>query len=191
VEEGIVTNAKKPFYKGISVASFIAGDKALYDYCTENPSCQVFPGSYTNDPRFIAKHPNMVAMNTSIMMDLTGHSTCEGVGHRMISGVGGQLDFLIGAAWSEGGRGINMLSSTQKGKEGQLISSIVAELPPGTPVSIPRTYTNYVITEYGIAKLKYKSRRERALELISIAHPDLRGELKASMNKNFYPKSSQ
>ncbi|MEN6389887.1 MAG: acetyl-CoA hydrolase/transferase C-terminal domain-containing protein [Syntrophomonas sp.] len=190
VEAGIVTNAKKPIYKGISVASFIAGDQPLYDYCTENPSCQVFPGSFTNDPRFIAQHPNVIAMNTSIMMDLTGNSTCEGVGHRMISGVGGQLDFLLGATWSPGGKPVNMLSSTQKNNKGELISSIVPELPPGTPVSIPRTITDYVITEYGIARLRYKSRRERALELISIAHPDLRGELKASLKKNFYPNPS-
>lgn len=191
VEAGIVTNARKPIHKGISVASFIAGDQALYDYCTENPTCQVFPGSYTNDPRFIAQHPNVVAMNTSIMMDLTGNSTCEGVGHRMVSGVGGQLDFLLGAAWSPGGKPINMLSSTQKNSQGELVSSIVPELPPGTPVSVPRTVTDYVISEYGIARLRYKSRRERALELISIAHPDLRGELKAALNRNFFPNPSQ
>jgi len=191
VEAGIVTNARKPIYKGISVASFIAGDKPLYDYCTENPSCQIFPGSFTNDPRFIAQHPNVIAMNTSIMMDLTGNSTCEGVGHRMISGVGGQLDFLLGATWSPGGKPINMLSSTQKNNQGELVSSIVPELPPGTPVSVPRTITDYVITEFGIARLRYKSRRERALELISVAHPDLRGELKASLNKNFYPYPSK
>jgi 4-hydroxybutyrate CoA-transferase len=125
------------------------------------------------------------------MIDLTGNSTCEGVGHRMISGVGGQLDFLLGATWSPGGKPINMLSSTQKNNKGELVSSIVPELPPGTPVSVPRTITDYVITEYGIARLRYKSRRERALELISIAHPDLRGELKQSLNKNFYPKPSK
>lgn len=190
VEEGIVTNARKPIYKGISIASFILGDQALYDYVSENPSCQIYPGSYTNDPRFISKHPNMVAMNTSLMIDLTGHSSCEGFGHTMVSGVGGQLDFLVGAYWSEGGRGINMLSSSRTMPDGTLVSNIVPELPPGTPVSIPRTFTNYVITEYGIAKLKYKSRRERALELISIAHPDLRGELKESMKKKFYPNPS-
>ena len=191
VQEGIVTNARKPFHKGVSVASFIAGDQPLYDYCTENPSCQVFPASYTNDPRFIAQHPNVIAMNTSIMMDLTGNSTCEGVGHRMISGVGGQLDFLLGATWSPGGKPINMLSSTQKNNKGELVSSIVPELPSGTAVSVPRTITDYVITEFGIARLRYKSRRERALELISIAHPDLRADLKASLKKNFYPNPSQ
>lgn len=186
VEEGIVDNSRKPFYKGISIASFVLGDKALYDYISENPSCQIYPGSYTNDPRFIAQHPNIIAMNTSLMIDFTGHSTCEGIGHTMVSGVGGQLDFLIGAYWSEGGKGINMLGAARTMPDGSLVSNIVPELPAGTPVSVPRTFANYVITEFGIAKLKYKSRRERALELIAIAHPDLRGELKNSLKSSFY-----
>lgn len=191
VEEGIVNNSRKPFFKGISIASFVLGDQALYDYISENPSCQVYPGSYTNDPRFIAQHPNMVAMNTSLMVDFSGQSTCEGVGHTQVSGVGGQLDFLIGAYWSEGGKGINMLSAARTMPDGSLVSNIVPELPPGTPVSVPRTFTNYVITEYGIAKLKYKSRRERAQELIAIAHPDLRGELRNSLKTRFYPNILQ
>ncbi len=160
-------------------------------FITENPSCQLYPASYTNDPRFIAQHPNMVAMNTSLMIDFSGQSTCEGVGHTMVSGVGGQLDFLIGAYWSDGGKGINMLSAARTMPDGRLVSNIVPELPPGTPVSVPRTFTNYVITEYGIAKLKYKSRRERALELISIAHPDLRGELMDSLRTRFYMSSAK
>lgn len=191
VEAGIVNNSRKPLFKGISIASFVLGDQALYDYISENPSCQLYPASYTNDPRFISQHPNMVAMNTSLMIDLTGQSTCEGIGHTMVSGVGGQLDFLIGAYWSEGGKGINMLSAARTMPDGRLVSSIVPELPPGTPVSVPRTFTNYVITEYGIAKLKYKSRRERALELISIAHPDLRGELMDSLRTKFYMSSGK
>ncbi len=190
VEEGIVTNARKPIYPGVSIASFVLGDENLYDYISENPSCQLFPGSYTNDPRFIARHPNMVAMNTSLMIDLTGNSTCEGIGHTQISGVGGQLDFIMGAYWSEGGKGINMLSAVRSLPDSTVVSTIVPELPPGTPVSVPRTYTNYVVTEYGIAQLRYKSRRERALELISIAHPDFRGELKADLKSRFYPKPS-
>ncbi|MCR4400160.1 MAG: acetyl-CoA hydrolase, partial [Syntrophomonadaceae bacterium] len=191
VEEGIVDNSRKPFYKGISVASFVLGDQALYEYISENPSCQIFPASHTNDPRFIAQHPNMVAMNTSLMIDFSGQSTCEGVGHTQVSGVGGQLDFLIGAYWSQGGKGINMLSATRTLADGTLVSNIVPELPPGTPVSVPRTFTNYVITEFGIAKLRYKSRRERAEELISIAHPDLRGELRDALRTRFYPGSGK
>ncbi len=191
VEKGIVDNSKKPLYKGISVASFCVGDQEFYDFISENPSCNIFPGSATNNPRFIAQHPNMVAMNTSLMIDFSGQSTAESIGHTHISGVGGQLEFIIGAYWSDGGKPINMLGAARKNADGSLISSIVPELPAGTAVSVPRMFTNYVITEYGIATLKYKSRRERALELISIAHPDLRGELKESLKTRFYPNPSK
>ncbi len=190
VEQGIVTNTQKPYHQGISVASFILGDQPLYDYVSENPGVQIYPASYINNSRLVAQHPNFVGMNTSLMIDFTGQSTAEGIGHTMVSGIGGQLDFMIGAYWSEGGKGINMLASSRMGADGSLTSTIVPALPPGTPVSVPRTFTNYVISEYGIAKLKNKARRERALELISIAHPDLRGELKNSLKKNFYPNPS-
>ncbi len=187
IEKGIVDNSKKPLYKGISVASFCIGNQELYDFINENPSCQIFPGSYTNDPRFIAQHPNVVAMNTSLMVDFSGQSTAEAIGHTQISGVGGQLEFITGAYWSDGGKPINMLSAARKNPDGSLTSAIVPELPAGTPVSVPRMFTDYVITEYGVARLRYKSRRERALELISIAHPDLRAELKESLKTRFYP----
>ncbi|KUG04908.1 acetyl-coa hydrolase/transferase [hydrocarbon metagenome] len=187
IEKGIVDNSRKPLYKGISVASFCLGNQELYDFINENPSCQIFPGSYTNDPRFIAQHPNVVAMNTSLMIDFSGQSTAEAIGHTQISGVGGQLEFITGAYWSDGGKPINMLSAARTNPDGSLTSAIVPELPPGTPVSVPRMFTDYVITEYGVARLRYKSRRERALELISIAHPDLRAELKDSLKTRFYP----
>ena len=93
----------------------------------------------------------------------------------------------MGAYWSEGGRGITLINAARTMKDGQLSSSIVPELPPGTPVTVPRSYAQYVISEYGVANLRYKSRRERANELIAIAHPDLRGELRNSLRKNFYP----
>ena len=94
---------------------------------------------------------------------------------------------MLGAYWSKGGKGITLLTSTQKQSDGSIISSIVPELPPGSPVTVPRTFADYVISEYGIARLKYKTRRQRAAELIAIAHPDLRGELRNSLRKNFYP----
>ncbi len=153
----------------------------------ENPACELHPAAYTNNPALIARHPNMVAMNMALMIDMSGQITAEGIGHRMISGSGGQLDFAMGSFWSEGGKGITLLRSANIRPDGSMVSSIVPELPLGTPVTVPRAYAHYVITEYGIANLRYKTRRERALELISIAHPDLRGELRASMKKNFYP----
>ncbi len=190
VAKGIVTNNRKPFHKGITVATFCMGDEEMYKYVTENPACEFYPSSYTNNPVFIAQHPNMVAMNMALMVDLSGQINSEGLGHTQISGSGGQLDFMIGSFWSEGGKGITLVSSSRAMKDGSLSSSIVPELPPGSPITVPRTYAQYVVSEYGIANLRYKSRTERARELISIAHPDLRGELLASMKKNFYPFAS-
>lgn len=186
VEKGIVTNAKKPFHKGVTVATFCIGDQSMYDYVRENPACEFYPCSYTNNPSFITQHPNMVAMNMGLIIDFSGQIDSEGVGHRQISGTGGQIDFQVGAFNSKGGRGITLMYSSRTSKDGKLISSIVPELPPGSPVTIPRVYADYVVTEYGIAHLRYKSRRQRAEALINIAHPDLRGELRNSLKKSFY-----
>jgi len=186
VEKGIITNARKPYHKGVTVATFCMGDQTMYEYVHENPLCEFYPASYTNNPSFIAQHPNMVAMNMALLVDFSGQIASEGLGHRMISGVGGQLDFMIGSFYSKGGRGITLLYSSRKLKDGSFVSAIVPELPAGTPVSVPRFFAQYVVTEYGVANLRYKTRRERAEALINIAHPDLRGELRSSMKKNFY-----
>ncbi len=186
VEKGIVTNERKPFHKGITTATFCIGDQSMYDYVHENPTCEFYPASYTNYPGFIAQHPNVVAMNMGLMIDFSGQINSEGIGHRMVSGSGGQLDFMIGAYNSKGGRGITLMYSSRILKDGSLVSSILPELPLGTPVTVPRTYAHYVVTEYGVADIRYKSRRERAEALINIAHPDLREELRANLKKNFY-----
>ena len=186
VEQGIVTNTLKPLHKGKTVATFCMGDQSMYDYVNENPACEFYPSSYTNNPRIICQHPSMVALNMAMMVDFSGQINAEGDGHTQISGPGGQFDFVQGAYWSEGGKSITLINATRKEKDGSLVSCIVPELPLGSPVSVPRIYAHYVITEFGIANLRYKTRRERALELISIAHPDLRGELKKSLNKAFY-----
>jgi 4-hydroxybutyrate CoA-transferase len=186
VPKGIVTNAMKPFHKGKTIATFCMGDQALYDFIVENPDCEFFPASYTNNPSFIAQHPNMVAINMALLIDFSGQICSEGLGYRMISGTGGQLDFQQGAYYSKGGKGITLMTSSRKLKDGTLVSSIVPELPAGTPVTVPRTFANYIVTEYGIAHLKNKTVKQRAEALINIAHPDLRGELRNSMRKIFY-----
>lgn len=191
VAKGIVTNNRKPFHKGVTLATFGMGDQGMYDYLRENHACELYPASYTNNPIFVAQHPNMVCLNMALMSDFSGQINAEGLGHSQISGTGGQLDFALGAFWSKGGKGITLISAARQMANGELVSSIVPELPPGSPVTVPRTITDYVITEYGVAHLRFKSRRERAAELISIAHPDLRGELRASLKKNFYPKWAQ
>ena len=96
VEKGIVTNARKPFHKGVTVATFCMGDQTMYDYVHENPACEFYPSSYTNNPAFIAQHPEVVAINMALMVDFSGQIASEGIGHRMVSGVGGQLDFMVG-----------------------------------------------------------------------------------------------
>ncbi len=190
VEKGIVTNTRKPFHKGVTIATFCIGDQDMYEYVHENPSCEFYPASYTNNPNFIAQHPNMVAMNMALMVDFSGQIASEGLGHRQVSGSGGQLDFMAGAYYSKGGKGISLMYAARQLKDGSLLSAIVPEMPGGTPITVPRTYAQYVVTEYGIVNLKFKSRRERAEALINIAHPDLRGELRASLKKNFYMNGS-
>jgi len=186
--KGIVTNAMKPFHRGKTVATFCIGDQGLYDYIAENPDCEFYPASYTNDPAFISQHPNMVAINMALLIDLSGQICSEGLGHRMISGTGGQLDFSQGAYYSKGGKGIILMTSSRKLKDGTLVSSIVPEIPAGTPVTVPRTFADYIVTEYGVARLKDKTVKQRAEALINIAHPDLRGELKNQMYKRFYAR---
>jgi 4-hydroxybutyrate CoA-transferase len=129
----------------------------------------------------------MVSLNMALLVDLTGQIAAEGFGHTHLSGTGGQLDFQMGATWSDGGRALTLLSSSKTLKDGTLASSIVPELPLGTTVTVPRTYADYVITEFGVAHLRNKSLRERAEALIEISHPDLRGELRKSARKNLYP----
>lgn len=187
VEKGIISNKRKPINTGKAISCMVIGDKEMYEYCRENPSIEMHTATYTNDPRIISQHPNMVAMNNAMIMDFNGQGVADSMGYRHVSGPGGQCDFAIGAYWSKGGKGVTMLNSTRKNKDGSLTSNIVPGLPEGTNVTLPRMYVDYVISEYGIAHLKYKTRRERALELISIAHPDFRGELKQTLKKVFYP----
>lgn len=187
MEKGIVSNRKKELHTGVSLATFCVGDKALYDYLHENPLTQLMPGEYTNNPRFIAQHSNVVGLNTCLMVDFTGQNTCEATGHTMISGIGGQLDFMLGTYWSPGGRGICMLASSRTDAQGNLHSNIVPEMPLGTKISVPASYAQYFITEYGIANVRNLTRRQRAHALIEIAHPDLRGELRNALKARYYP----
>lgn len=188
VAKGIVTNRKKPFHTGKTVATFCMGDTSMYDFVAENPDCEFYPASYTNNPAFVGQHPNMVAMNMALLVDCTGQICSEGMGFRHISGSGGQLDFMMGASFSKGGKGITLLTAARTMKDGTLVSSIVPELPPGTTVTVPRLLADYVVTEYGIAHLWHKTTTQRAEALINIAHPDLRGQLRDSMKKHFYMK---
>lgn len=186
VEEGMVDNKNKPLHSGVSVGTFCLGDENMYKFVAENPAVELHPGYYINKSSLLAQIPNLVAVNMGLLVDFSGQIASEGLGYRMISGSGGQLDFAMGAFWSPGGKSVTLLRSAQKSADGTLVSSILPGLPEGTPVTVPRTFADYVITEYGIANLRYKTRQERANALINIAHPELRSDLRKQMQKLFY-----
>ena len=137
--------------------------------------------SRVNDPRNIARNDRVVSINNAMEVDLTGQVNAETIGRRQYSGTGGQLEWVIGSQWSKDGKSIIALRSAYRDRAGVLHSKIVPELSPGSVVTTPRTWVQYVVTEYGVADLKYKSTLERARALIAIAHPDFRAELAARL----------
>ena len=175
MRKGVVTNARKSINRGKTIAGFAWGDDALYEYITENPMVELRRSAYVNDPFVIAQNDNMVSINTAIQLDLTGQVCSESIGTRQYSGTGGASDFAYGAIHSKGGRGIIAIASTAKGGT---VSKIQPFLSYGSVVSISRNIVDYVITEYGIAKLRNRSIRQRAEALIQIAHPDFREDLR-------------
>ena len=184
VEAGVITNKAKTLHRGQSVATFLMGTRRLYDYVNNNPAVAMYPVDYVNDPYVIGQNDNLVSINSCVQVDIMGQVVSTSAGLRQISGVGGQVDFVRGANLSKGGRAIMaMPSTTRKGK----ISKIVPFLDQGSAVTTTRNEVNYVITEYGIAKLKGKSLRQRAEALIRIAHPDFRDELTAEFRRR-YPR---
>lgn len=175
IESGVITCARKNFHPGKMVATFFMGTEKLYKFVHNNPMVQMFSVDYTNNPANIAKNDNVVSINSSLQVDLTGQAASEAIGYKQFSGTGGQADFVRGAAWSKGGRSILAFHSTAAGGR---ISRIVPHLDEGAVVTTTRSDIHYVVTEYGIADLKGKSVPQRASELINISHPDFREELK-------------
>lgn len=178
VEKGIITGARKQSYPGRCVASFVVGDRKLWKFAADNPVLCMKEISWTNDPRILSQNDNVVSINNAMEIDLTGQVNAETVGARQYSGTGGQLEWVIGSQWSRGGKSILALKSAYRDKNGQLCSKILPTLAPGSVVTTPRTFVQYVVTEYGVADLKYKTALERARALIAIAHPDFREELR-------------
>ncbi len=172
VEAGVLNNSRKTLHPGKIIAGFILGTKRLYDWCDDNPLIELHPTEYVNDPFVIAQNERMVAINSAIEVDLTGQVCADSIGHRLYSGVGGQLDFIYGASRAKGGVPIIALPSTAKN-----ISRIVVSLKPGAGVVTTRNHVRFVVTEYGIADLYGKSIRQRAQALINVAHPQFREEL--------------
>jgi len=171
-EKGVITNAKKSIHRNRTVASFLLGTREIYEHARAHAgTIELHPSDHVNDPYVIGQIDNMVAVNTALQLDLTGQVCSDSIGERFYSGIGGQVDFLRGAARSRGGRPIIALSSTTR--DGTL-SRIVPRLDPGAGVVTTRGDVHYVVTEYGVAYLHGKTVRERALALIEIAHPKFR-----------------
>lgn len=174
VEKGVITGRRKGFHEGKIVASFCMGSKRLYDFIDGNEMFEMYPSSYTNDPCNISRNRNMIAINSALEVDLTGQVCTDQIGHRFYSGIGGQADFMRGAARSPGGKAIIAMPSTA---QHYTISRIVPTLSAGGGVTTTRGDVQFVVTEFGVADLRGKSIMERALALIGISHPRFRAEL--------------
>ena len=174
VESGAVTNRFKQVHPGRIVTSFVNGSRRLYDFVHDNPLVEFHPCDRTNDTAIIRRNPKVTAINSAIEVDLTGQVCADSMGHRIYSGIGGQMDFIRGAALSRGGKPIIALPSTARRGA---VSRIVTELAPGAGVVTTRGHVHWVVTEYGAVNLHGLSLRERAAALTSIAHPDFRAEL--------------
>ena len=171
VESGVVNGSKKTLHPGKLVATFLMGTRRLYDFVDKNACVEMRPVDYVNDPRVIAQNEKMVSINSCIEVDLMGQVAS-----------GGQVDYVRGAAWSAGGKSIMAMPSTAaKGKA----SRIVPFLAQGAAVTTSRNDVDYVVTEYGIARLKGKTLKQRARALIAVAHPDFRPMLEEEYQKRF------
>ncbi len=174
VESGVINGEEKTLHPGKVVSSIVMGSQHVYDFIHENPFMEFHPTDYVNDPYIIAQNDKMVAINSSIEIDLTGQVCSDSMGRSNFSGIGGQVDFMRGASRSKGGKPIIAMPSTaKKGSK----SRIVLDLKPGAAVTTSRGDVHYIVTEFGIAQLHGKNLRERAKALISIAHPDFREDL--------------
>lgn len=182
IKNGIITGEHKNIDKGLAVASAAWGEQKLYDVLANNPKAAIRPASYVCDPAVISQMNNMIAINTLVEMDLTGQICSESIGPRQISGSSGNLCFSLGAIHSKGGKSILCFPSmTRKG-----VSKIRTQLSPGANVTIPRNYVDYIVTEYGVARMKGRSVKERTEQLIAIAHPDVREELRRYAEQQYY-----
>jgi itaconate CoA-transferase len=174
IEKGVVTGQRKTLHRRKNVFTVAQGITRMYEFMNDNPSMESYPVSYTNDPAVIAQNDNMISINSILEVDLTGQCNAEFLAGSQFTGTGGQLDFVRGAFNSRGGKSILALYATAKKGE---ISRVVPRFATGTVVTTPRMDTHYVVTEYGVVNLKGKSTRERALDIISIAHPKFRDDL--------------
>lgn len=186
IEKGVITGKYKKTHREIVVASFLVGTRRLFDFVDDNPLVEMLPSDYVNDTKEIRKNPKVTAINSAIEIDMSGQVCADSIGQRFFSGVGGQMDFIRGAALSDGGKPIIAIpSTTRKGD-----SRIVPHLKPGAGVVTTRAHVHYVVTEYGIVNLHGKNLRQRAEALASIAHPDFREDICRSARDLYGPRNS-
>jgi 4-hydroxybutyrate CoA-transferase len=187
IRDGVINSKYKTINTGIAVATACGGgSKEDMEFITMNPKFELRSAEYCLDVRVIAQHDNMVTINSAVSVDFAGQIAAESIGPRVISGAGGQTSFAIGSFFSKGGKFITVITSTV-GSGDKRISRITPLLAEGTIVTVPRTISDYVVTEYGIAHIKGKTQRQRALELIGISHPDFRADLKKAAEKLYWP----
>ncbi len=177
VEAGVITNRLKKVHPNRITTSFVNGSKRLFDFVDDNPTVEFHPCDRTNDTALIRQNDKFVAINAALEIDLTGQVCADSLGHRIYSGIGGQMDFIHGAALSRGGKPVIAIPSTAARGT---VSRIVPELKPGAGVVTTRGHVHWVVTEFGAVNLNGKTLRERGEALISIAHPDFRSELRNS-----------
>jgi len=183
IESGVANGSRKSWHHGKAIYSFAAGSRRMYDFLDDNPHVEAHPVSYTNFPPNIARNANMVSVNSTIEVDLTGQCCSESIGSAQYSGTGGQHDYARGAFDAPGGKSIIAFYSTARSGT---VSRVVPTLTPGAVVTTPRTEVHWVVSEYGAACLKGKSTGERAKAMISLAHPQFREELTTSARKLGY-----
>lgn len=180
IECGAVNNSRKNYLPGKTIATFALGSKKLYRFMDRNPALEMHPVDFTNDPMLAGQNDNLIAINATLQIDLLGQCGSESLGYAPFSGTGGQSDFVRAANRSRGGKAFIVLPSTAR--DGT-ISRIMPSLSSGTHVTTSKNDINYVVTEHGVAQLRGKSAKQRALELIAIAHPDFRPELRAEAKR--------
>ena len=171
---GAVNNSRKQIHRGITVTTFAFGSKAINDFIDDNPSIAIMPVDYVNNPEVICQNDNMISINAALEVDLFGQVCAESIGTKIISGSGGQVDYVRGACQSKGGKSFIAFASTAKGGT---ISKIKPSLTPGAVVTTSKNDVDYIVTEYGLAHLRGETLSSRVKQLIAIAHPDFRDEL--------------
>lgn len=188
-EKGVITGKYKTENKWKMTVTFLLGTKKLYDFAHNNPEVEVRPVDYVNHPAVVMRQYRMVAINSAIQVDMMGQVVADTIGKRQFSGVGGQVDFIRGAAMAEDGKSIIAMPSFTQKKDGQIISKIVPFLDEGAAVTTSRNDVDYIITENGIAEMKGKSLRDRAKNLINIAHESVKEELIHEFEQRFHEKN--